>query len=84
LEKREALLEKVRSHKKNVSQKELIELLREWGFVERKGKGDHIAFRHKELHTRTQIIPIRQDPVRVTIVLQVLKLIRELQEQQNG
>ena len=84
MEKREALIEKVRSHKTNVSPKELMELLREWGFSQRKGKGDHVAFRHKKLHTRTQVIPTRQNPVGPTIVLQVLKLIQELQEQQNG
>ncbi len=83
LNKREALLEKVRSHKRNVSPKELIDLLREWGFMERKGKGDHVAFRHEKLHTRTQVIPTRQNPVSATIVLQVIKLIQELQEQQN-
>jgi predicted RNA binding protein YcfA (HicA-like mRNA interferase family) len=83
LDKKEALLAKVRTHKTNVSPKEIIDLLFAWGFYERKSSGDHRAFKHNQLPTRPQMIPFRKKTLPTMIVIQVLKAIQELQEKQD-
>jgi predicted RNA binding protein YcfA (HicA-like mRNA interferase family) len=83
LDKKEALLLKVQSHKRNVSPKEIIELLVAWGFYERKGRGDHRAYKHDSLPATRLTIPFKQKPFLEDIVKQVLKAIQELQEQEN-
>ena len=82
MDKKEALLSKVRTHKRNVSPKEIIDLLLAWGFYEREGSGDHRVFKHERLPRITQPIPCRKNPQPPAIVLQVIKAIRELQEQE--
>jgi predicted RNA binding protein YcfA (HicA-like mRNA interferase family) len=84
LDKKEALLSKVRTHKRNVPPQEIVDLLIAWGFHARAGRGDHRIFNHPELALpRPLTIPFRQNPLHLMIVTQVLSAIQELQEQQN-
>jgi predicted RNA binding protein YcfA (HicA-like mRNA interferase family) len=65
----------------NVSPKQLIELLKSYGFVYRKTEGDHEIY--KRPGYRPFPIPIKQNPVWIRIVKNALQIIAEIREMQE-
>ena len=70
------LFEKIRQNKRNVTPKQLIELLESHGFKFIRSKGDH--FYYKQPGYRTFPVPVRQNPLAIHIVQEALQLIEEI------
>ena len=75
------LYEKIKRYPSNVSPKQLIELLKSYGFVYRKTQGDHEIY--KRTGSRPFSIPIKGNPVWIQIVKNALQTIAEIRESQE-
>lgn len=72
------LYEKIKRSPRNVTPKQLIELLEYYGFEYKATEGDHAQY--KRPGYRRFPVPIRQNPLAIHIVKEALKIIREIQE----
>lgn len=72
------LYEKTKKNIKNVTPKELIELLVSCGFVYKRTKGDHEMY--KKPGFRTFPVPVTQKPLNKNIVKNALRLVDEIRD----
>jgi predicted RNA binding protein YcfA (HicA-like mRNA interferase family) len=78
LAKLEKRIQKLYDSPRNISDRELINILEMLGFEERGGKGSHTVYKHPKLpHPLT--VP-DQNPLKVGYVVQARKIIAELLE----
>jgi len=77
--KKRSALERVRNNPKNVTAKDLQELLEDYGFNYRNASGDHYIFK-KEGH-RPITIPYSQNPIALFIVKEILQVIDSIIEE---
>jgi predicted RNA binding protein YcfA (HicA-like mRNA interferase family) len=70
--------EKISRNLKNVTPKQLMELLEQYGFVNKGIEGDHAQF--KRPGYRRFPIPVRQNPLAPHIVKEALRIIHEIRE----
>jgi predicted RNA binding protein YcfA (HicA-like mRNA interferase family) len=75
------LYEKLRKNPRNVTPKQLIELLEQYGFLYKETVGDHAQY--KRPGTRRFPVPIRQNPLAIHIVKEALRIIEEIRENQQ-
>jgi predicted RNA binding protein YcfA (HicA-like mRNA interferase family) len=75
------LFEKIKRNTANVSPKQLIELLEEYGFENKGITGDHAQY--KRPGYRRFPIPIKQNPLAIHIVKEALKSIRKIRDQEE-
>ena len=75
------LYQKIRQNPGNVSPKQLIELLKSYGFIYRKTEGDHEIY--KKPGFRPFPVPIKKNPVWIQIVKEALRVIAEIRELQE-
>lgn len=73
------LYDKIKQNPKNVPPKLLIELLESYGFEYKSTVGDHEQY--KKPGYRRFPVPIRQNPIAIHIVKEALRIICEIQEQ---
>lgn len=72
--------ETIKRNPHNVAPKQLIKLLKSYGFEYKSTRGDHVLY--KKAGYRPIPIPIRQNPMGIHIVKEVLRVISEILETQ--
>ncbi|GAP12846.1 predicted periplasmic or secreted lipoprotein [Longilinea arvoryzae] len=72
------LYERIKRNPSNVTPKQLMELLEEYGFENKGQEGDHVQY--KKPGYRRFPIPIKQNPLAIHIVKEALRIIREIRD----
>ena len=72
------LYEKIKQNPHNVTPKQLIELLKSYGFEYKNTEGDHAHYKRPGYGRFP--VPVRQNPLAIHIVKEALKIIREIRE----
>ena len=72
------LYEEISRNPHNVTPRNLIRLIVSYGFEYRRTRGDHEIY--KRAGYRPFPVPIRQNPLSAHIVMNALRVIREIQE----
>lgn len=81
--KRQKRLAKIRNNQKNVSKNELDQVLRDFGFVKREGKGSHTVYQHPDAETLI-VVAAHAQHVPAYIVKQVLTAIDRVIERETA
>ena len=79
--RRQKRLAKIRNNQKNVSKSELDQVLRDYGFVMREGKGSHTIFQHPNEESPI-VVAAHGQQVPAYIVKKVLAAIDRVTEQE--
>jgi predicted RNA binding protein YcfA (HicA-like mRNA interferase family) len=79
--RRQKRLAKIRNNQKNVSKSELDQVLRDYGFVRREGKGSHTVYQHPSEATPV-VVAAHGQHVPTYIVKQVLGAIERVSERE--
>jgi predicted RNA binding protein YcfA (HicA-like mRNA interferase family) len=69
---------KIKRYPQNVTPKQLIELLENYGFEYKATEGDHALY--KRPGYRRFPVPLKQNPLAIHIVKEALKIIQEIRE----
>jgi predicted RNA binding protein YcfA (HicA-like mRNA interferase family) len=83
LTKREKRLEKIRQNSKNVSKDDLEQVLSDFGFIKREGKGSHTVHSHPDIETPV-IIASHGKHVPAYIVKKALEAIDRLLNEETS
>jgi len=83
MSKRQKCLSKIRQNPKNVSKDELDQVLADYGFINRQGKGSHTVYQHPEEETPI-VVAVHGKHVPAYIVKQVLSAIDRISQQEES
>jgi predicted RNA binding protein YcfA (HicA-like mRNA interferase family) len=81
--KRKKRLEKIRQNQKHVSKDDLEQVLIDFDFVKREGKGSHTVYQHPDEETPI-VVAVHGKHVPLYIVKKVLEAVDRLLEQGNS
>jgi predicted RNA binding protein YcfA (HicA-like mRNA interferase family) len=81
--KREKRLEKIRQNPKHVNKSQLEQILVDFGFIRRDGKGSHTIYQHHKLETPV-VIAVHGQHVPEYIVKKTLAAIDKISEQETS
>jgi predicted RNA binding protein YcfA (HicA-like mRNA interferase family) len=82
MSKREKRLSKIRQNPKHVSKDELDQVLVDYGFINREGKGSHTVYQHPGEETPI-VVAVHGKHVPAYIVKQVLAAIDRIDQQEE-